>query len=291
MAQASLTQAQAQVHAAEQSLTMANQIYHDRTQSLAQINSASVALNQATINVHSVKLQTQSQVNSASAAIKQAKVNVNSAASTLTLQLKNDEIISPIAGTVVAISAQTGQSVQPQIPILTVETTTPVMATLNVPESDIQHLFVGMPMQITLPALMKSYQGQVLDIRPQTNPSTNEYQVDVKVNTANPKILSGMEVQASLHFTTDQKGIFVPAQSVVLLSDGGNEVFLVKNGVAQSRFVEIGAMTASQYQITSGLKTGDVLVTAGQNYLTNGEKVQIVNDKSRHVKGTGVTHS
>ncbi len=275
VAQAALNQANAQYQAAENSLQSAQQLYNDRTQAKTQMNSATAALNQATVNANNAKLQGQSQIKSASAALNQANVGTNEAASALSLQIKDDNVVSPIAGKVVSVSAQAGETVEPQIPILTVATTSPVIATLNVPESDIRLLPVGTNVNVNLPALTQTFAGKVIDIRPQTDPTTNEYQVDVKLATTDPQILSGMQAQGTLTYRNKRKSIYVPAQSVIILTNGGDEVFLVKNGVAYSQFVQIGAMTANQYQITSGLQPGDQLVISGQNYLTSGQKVQI----------------
>ena len=291
VAQAARSQAEAQYQAAQRSLTMANQMYNDRTQAQTQMNSAYAALNQAMINVNSIKAQTQTQINSAVAALHQAVVNESSAQSALMLQTKDDHIISPIAGKVVTVSAQAGQTVDPQIPILTVASTSPVIATINVPEADIRYVSVGSKISVNLPALVQTLPGQVIDIRPQPDPTTNEYQVDVKILTNNPNILAGMQVQGTMHLSTGAKGIYVPAQSVLILSDGGDEVFLVKKGMAYSQFVQIGNMTATQYAITEGLQPGDVLVTAGQNYLSNGDRVQIQSNASSTQKNHRGTHS
>jgi hypothetical protein len=88
--------------------------------------------------------------------------------------------------------------------------------------------------------------------------------------------LPGLQVEAS-QSGQGQPAIMVPADSVLSLPGGALEVFLDKNGVAQSQIVQVGVMTPTEYQITSGLKVGDLLVVQGQNLLSPGQRIRAIN--------------
>ena len=249
-AQASLNQAQVNAQAAQASLTVAEQVYGDRTAAQVQVAAA-----QATLG--------------------QAQVGEQAAQNALDLQLRNERIVSPVAGTVASVSAQPGEAVLPQVPLMTIESGSPVIATLNVPEAETSAFPTGAAVSVTLPPTGQTFTGKVVDLRPSPNPNTNEYMADVQLATTTPGVLPGMEVQGVVTLPGTRKAIYVPAQSVLPLSDGSDEVFVVQNGIARSRLVDVGTVGATQYQITSGLAAGEVLVVAGQNYLSDGQPVKV----------------
>lgn len=250
-AQASLNQAQVNATAAQAALSVAQQVYADRTAA-------------------------QAQVDAAQAALVQAQAGEQAAQGALDLQVRNETIVSPVAGTVAAVSAQPGQAVLPQVPLLTIDSVSPLIATLNVPAAQIGDFPVGAAVSVSLTATGQTLPGTVSDIRPSPDPTTNEYMVDVQVAKAPPAVLPGMEVQGLVTLRGTAQAIYVPAQSVLPLSDGSDEVFVVEHGVARSLLVDVGAVGASTYQITGGLTPGEVLVVAGQNYLSDGQPVKVV---------------
>ncbi|MCL6599137.1 MAG: efflux RND transporter periplasmic adaptor subunit [Alicyclobacillus macrosporangiidus] len=252
-AQTSLGQAQAQYQAAQSSLKLAQAMYDDRTQ-------AKQALDNAL------------------AAVKQNAANLQTAQATLEMQVKNGQVTTPISGYVQAVNAQVGQTVGPQTQMITIASMDPAMATVEVPEFDIGKLKVGTKMSVYVPTLQQTVEGKVLSIHPQLDSATNQYPVDIELDGGGAKLLPGMQVEARQETASSQTAILVPADSVLSLQSGAQEVFVVQNGVAHSRIVQVGAMTSDQYEITSGLQTGDQLVVKGQNLLSDGDKVKIVPD-------------
>jgi hypothetical protein len=155
------------------------------------------------------------------------------------------------------------------------------MTTIGVPESDIGRIHSGAPMSVRIPALGVTLSGHVLDIRPLLSTATVSYPVDVRLDAPPSsqilgKLLPGMQTIAVLHTTSVQKTVYVPAASVLSLQSGATEVFVVRHGKAFGQIVQVGAMTANTYQITSGLTPGALLVDNGQNLLSNGDTVRIV---------------
>ena len=52
-------------------------------------------------------------------------------------------------------------------------------------------------------------------------------------------------------------------------------VFVVANGQAQLRIIKIGRQIADEYEVVSGLNSGDQVVTEGAAALTDGQPVTI----------------
>ncbi|MCL6636771.1 MAG: efflux RND transporter periplasmic adaptor subunit [Alicyclobacillus sp.] len=250
-AQTSLQQAQAQYQAALSTLKIAQALYDDRTQAKQALDNALSALNQN-------------------------RVNLQTAQATLSMQVHNGQVVSPISGVVQAVGAQVGQSVGPQTQLITVASTDPAMATVEVPEFDVGKLKKGTKMNVFIPTLNRAVEGQVLAVHPQLDSNTNEYPVDIEIDGSGLTLLPGMQVQARQETQSSETAILVPADAVISLQSGSQEVFVVQNGVAHARIVQVGAMSSSQYQILSGLNPGDQVVVQGQNLLSDGDKVRIV---------------
>jgi hypothetical protein len=72
----------------------------------------------------------------------------------------------------------------------------------------------------------------------------------------------------------DANTIRVPA--VAVIQRGQMElVFVVVNGQAQLRIIKIGRQIADEFEVVSGLNSGDQVVTEGASILTDGQPVTI----------------
>jgi len=88
----------------------------------------------------------------------------------------------------------------------------------------------------------------------------------------------GEFVEAVLHLTTQANALLVPSQAVQN-GQAGQYVFVVKpDFTVESRVVAIGRTIDQQSVISSGLASGETVVTDGQLSLTPGAKVRITAD-------------
>ena len=250
-AQAAYNQTKAQYDAAVSSLNLAKQMAADRTQEKQALDQASNTL-------------------------RQNQVSYQTAQSSLQVQLQNGQVISPISGVVQSVGAQVGQSVGPQTQLITLASDNPVMATVDVPPNEIAKMKPGVGMSVDVPNLSQTFSGRVLDVHPQLDASTNEYPVDVIIDGEHPELLPGLQVEAQLTQSGGQKVILVPADAVLSLQSGAQEVFVLNGNKVHSRIVQVGDMTSTQYEITGGLKVGDKIVVQGQNLLSDGDTVKVV---------------
>lgn len=279
-AQTSLTAAQTQlaVVQAQQAaqITQAQQQYNNAL--LQYANSQSAAQGTLANSKSQVDQQSQAVTNAgstdsvmvAAAQLQQAMTNVQ----VISEQLQDGNLTAPIEGVVTAINAPAGQMASGQGSVVTIASTNPTLATVNVPETMIGKLKVGTDMAVNVPTLSKSYTGKVYAIHPTIDPVTKSYAVDVQVEDSKHELLPGMFSEATLK-SEGRKGILVPADAV-LDESTGNAVFVVENNKAKKVIVQIGDITSSQYEIKSGLNAGDVVVVKGEELLSNGVPVQVV---------------
>jgi len=189
----------------------------------------------------------------------------------------NTQLRSPISGVVTARNYDNGD-VFTQLPILTVQQLNPLKAIVNVSESYFSQVKLGMAVKINLDVYPnEEFTGKVSLIYPTIDAATHTFGVEVTINNPNLRVRPGMFGRVTLNFGTINN-IVVP-DAAVQKQSGANDkfVFIVENGIARYRRVELGQRLGSDYEILSGLHDGDVVVTAGQSRLIDGSPVVILN--------------
>jgi RND family efflux transporter MFP subunit len=255
--------AQAQVGQAQAALDAA------KTAAENQVAAAQSALNQEQVAYDTVLNNPQLQVNAAGVQTAQAGIDYYQA------QIDNGQITAPVGGYVIAVNAQVGQGVGPQSGIVTIASMSPLQATVKVPESSIGKIQVGQDMTVYVSATDEFLAGKVSALHPAPDSANQQYAVDVTLVPGKQQLLPGMQVEAHV-LSKGRKGIIIPTDSIITMQSGSYSVFLVQKGKARQIAVQVGAMTGSVCQITSGLQVGDELVVQGQNLLSDGDNVQIV---------------
>ncbi|SPF51603.1 hypothetical protein SBF1_520002 [Candidatus Desulfosporosinus infrequens] len=273
-AQAQVAQAQQALDSAktnQASVTTQTQSTLDATQTTASnsIAAAKAALQQAQVNYESLLTNPLLKVNAAQLDASQAGVQVIGA------QINQGEIDSPISGYVVAINAQPGQAVGPQGGFITIASMDPLTATVDIPETSIASIKLGMPMDVSVPAVSEILPGVVSAIHPLPDGTNKKYSIEITLQKSQATLLPSMRAEAQA-VTQGAKGIVIPADSVLTMQSGALSVFVLKDGIAHPVVVKVGAMTDTVYEITSGLNVGDQLVVQGQNLLSEGDKVKVI---------------
>jgi membrane fusion protein (multidrug efflux system) len=86
-----------------------------------------------------------------------------------------------------------------------------------------------------------------------------------------------MSARVSVTTSTVDDAILLPAQAVVSTADG-NAVWLVQDGTAVPRPVEVADRTADQVRVVSGLAEGDQVVVEGLIRLRPGAPVRVLEE-------------
>ncbi len=198
----------------------------------------------------------------------------------LTTAIKNVEdntrLQSPINGIITNRNYDNGDVYGGQ-PILTVQQLNPLKALINVSESNFTNVKVGMPVNIQLDVYGDEiFTGKVSLIYPTIDPSTHTFGVEVAINNSNMRVRPGMYARVTLNFGTG-KSVIVPDVAVQKQAGSNDKyVFTVENGMARYHKVELGQRLGDDYEILSGINSGDVVVTAGQTRLIDGTPVEII---------------
>jgi hypothetical protein len=121
-----------------------------------------------------------------------------------------------------------------------------------------------------------SYVGQVLNV------DTGMFRVRAAFD--HEVALSNHIIVGYVHIGTMKDVISVPNE-ILAESDGEFFIWTVRNGCAYTQNVLLGESSGYGAVVLEGLHDGDMVVTAGQAQLSNGDKVSIADNKevARHI--------
>ena len=141
-------------------------------------------------------------------------------------------------------------------------------------ERDLAAISVGKRVQLVSPAAPESMAiGEVTSINPQI--SLDSRAVGVTVEFDNPGgWLPGASTDATLVVQSKPRALTVPPTSIVNRDDR-SVVFVVSDGRAQARPVDLGWPEVEWIEIVSGLSAGDLVVVEGAAQLDDGSPVEV----------------
>jgi RND family efflux transporter MFP subunit len=202
------------------------------------------------------------------------------------LDLDYTSIRAPIDGVVSERRIKKGNMVLPNQAVFRVTGLSPLRAMLHVPEHQMNKLRKGHTAQFTVDALQDATFSGIIDrTSPVVDPLTGTVKVTVKVNDTTGRLKPGMFARIHIIYDLHTHALLVPKEALVT-EDRENAVFLVKDGKALRKLVEIGYRNGTHIEIMEGIAEGDVIVTTGKGSLKDQTKVEVVTeDKGTETSG------
>ncbi|HET9281585.1 MAG TPA: efflux RND transporter periplasmic adaptor subunit [Candidatus Angelobacter sp.] len=196
-------------------------------------------------------------------------------------QLSYSEVRSPINGVITDRPLYPAEMASTSTPLLTVMDISQIIAKAHIPQSDALLLHKGDQATITMAGLEKPVVAKVSLVSPALDP--NSTTVEIWVQAANPEqqLRPGMTAQIAITAQTVKNALVIPVSALINAKEDAAQVMVVDaQSQAQSRDVKVGIQSGDQAQIVSGLKPGEVVVTAGAYGLPDKTKVKIERPES-----------
>ena len=192
--------------------------------------------------------------------------------------VENTTLISPISGIVTARNYDKGDMYAGQ-PVLVIEQIKPVKIMINVSEPFFGKVKKGTPVYITLDAYGEEvFKGKVARVYPTINQTTHTFQVEIQIPNSNERVRPGMFARVTLPYGK-KNNVVVPDRAVQkLMGSGDRYVYIYNPADSTVRYskVELGRRLDTEFELYSGVKSGEMVVTKGHMALTNGAKVEVV---------------
>ncbi len=185
-------------------------------------------------------------------------------------------------GTISSVAAEAGQVVAAGQTVITLADAGTTEVAVNVPEDQIQRIKLDQPAQVSLwSAAGKTYPGRVREISASADPATRTYAVRVTLLQAPDDLRYGMTASVQFEITGLPDMIQLPLPALVE-HEGKAGVWIFKPeadaavGTVDFRPVVSAGLAGNAVMIGSGLKPGEIVVTAGAPLLHAGQKVRLL---------------
>jgi multidrug efflux pump subunit AcrA (membrane-fusion protein) len=211
-------------------------------------------------------------------AIVSAQANVEAAQTQVAVAQKAiaDTVIrAPFAGYISSRPTAVGEYVSSASIVATILRTNPIKAQIQVAEADVPAAVVGRGVSIEVDAYKnRKFAGTVSAVNPAVDVNSRSATVEALVSNDDNALRTGMFVTAHINREGGARAVFVPKAAVAPdPTTSSYKVFVVQDGVAHIRVVQLGTEEADSYQIISGVDADETVATSGLDRLYEGAKV------------------
>lgn len=200
---------------------------------------------------------------------------------------------APFAGTVAATYVENYQTVAINEPILRLLDTSHIEMEINIPEQ----LIILMPYIDKIYCRFSAlgdheFEAQIAEVGTEASAVTRTYPVTLVIKQPtekNLRILPGMagvvRGTAKKEALAKLKRLQIPETAVFSLEEGKTSVWIVDvdTQTVHAREIEVGGATPLGLRVT-GVEPNEVIVTAGANYLKEGQKVRFLSNEKQNNK-------
>ena len=190
------------------------------------------------------------------------------------IDFEHVKIISPIDGIVLERLVNPGESTHREQIVMKLGSLNTVYAAPKISEDKMHVIQLGMAADCTFPAYPgEIFRGKIVKIDPNIDPLTRTFTAYVEVKNDDLRLKPGLS--GFVRIRRSLKDVLaVPSIAVMNPSGEQPTVFIVsKEGRANEHKVRTGAVVNAMTEITSGLQPGETVVTVGQLYLKENDKV------------------
>lgn len=214
----------------------------------------------------------QANVGTAQAAYNTALTNVDQARKFVS----DTAIYAPISGYVSERVADLGEYTNPNAPntkIVTILRTSVLRLRVDVPEQNIGKVAVGQGVSLKVSAYPdRNFAGTIVRVLPAVNTTSRTLTVEAEVESGG-LLKPGLFATARIAQSKAEPGLFVPARAI--RTDGGvTKVFVIENGRATEKIVQVGDTENDLIQIKTGLKEGEQVAVSNIEQLFDGVTVR-----------------
>lgn len=251
------------------------QIYPDILEAQLQSNESALALAQVdyqrAVALYDKRVISQQQLDTQTNNLRNAEAMVDQTKA----QLVQHNIVAPVSGRLGLKYVDVGDYVNAGANLVNLQQIDPLRIEFSVPDRFINQVKIGDKVEI-MPSSTPDeiYVGNVYALDSAVNTESQSFSMWAQIPNPYHQLLPGAYVYITLYAGKPKPVIIVP-QTTVSYSPEGAYVFEIENDTAKKVQVTPGERMGDNIEIISGLKAGDVVVTAGQVKIFDGSKVRI----------------
>lgn len=188
-------------------------------------------------------------------------------------QRRVDELTvrAPVDGFIGTLNVQNRMVVAANAPLMTLVDLSKLEVEVEVPESYVADIGLGMNAEITLPSGTAT--GKLSALSPEV--VRNQVLARVRFDGEQPKGLRQSQRVTARLLIEERPNVLMLPRGPFVESEGGRHAYVVRDGIAERTPIQLGATSISAVEIVSGLKQGDKVVVAGTDTFNNANRVTI----------------
>lgn len=180
---------------------------------------------------------------------------------------------APISGVVSARDIKVGQHINTGDATFRITDTSELVAYLRIPQSELDKFSAGHVAEVQVDAMPEEvFAATIIRISPTIDTRNGTFRATASIDNRNGFLAPGMFGRFEIAYEKHSDVLVIPAQAV-LQEDNVSVVYVVDNGAAVRRPIEIGIEKDGNVEVVSGLEGDEQIIVTGQNGLRDGSKV------------------
>lgn len=211
------------------------------------------------------------EVMAASKGLTQAEIDTKIAQ----MELEKTNIKAPFGGIITDIKVSPQENVLAGRELFILVNISQIKVQAKVLESEVGKMKVGHEASLRFSAYPgKEFKGRVEAISPVIHPEDRTCTVHILVDNPKEEIKPGMHAEVEIAADIYKDRLLVP-QEAVLVRGGRKLVFVVEEGLAKWRYIEVGLENEDYAEVLDGVKEGEPVIVEGHFTLAHDAKVQV----------------
>lgn len=271
-AQAALREAEARLTQATREAQRRRELFQQQAIAREEMEQAIQAETTARANTEQARLTARSLLagNPAEAA---ARARVASSKA----QLAKTTIRAEVAGTVLTRNAEPGDLVQPGRILFEIAQTGDTEIQVPLDEKNLEVLAIGQTAMCIADAYpARPFPAKVGFIAPSVDPQRGTVDIRLTVTPVPSFLRQDMTVSVNVETGRRDKAIVVPNEALTAMDGNRAELWLIVDGRATKRPVQLGLRGLTQTEVTSGLHVGDWILSDARASVAPGDRVRVV---------------
>ena len=185
---------------------------------------------------------------------------------------------SPIDGIVGRVYLDKGESVSPNVAVAQIVNMDVVKVRVNIVERDIPKVKEGKPAKIRVDAYPgEVFKGMVERVSPVVDLASRTAMVEINIPNSDHRLKPGMFARVNI-LIDEKKGVLIVPRDAGIRDGSLCYVFVVEDGKARRRKIELGVNEDNRFEAIKGLEEGMIVVTMGNTVLKEGDRVEVMTD-------------
>lgn len=232
-------------------------------------------------DAHGKDLAAQAQVEAAQAAQAAARQQLavsQAALKRLQTMFAYTRITAPFDGVITKRFADNGAMIQAgttqSMPVVQLAEEGLLRLGIPVPESSVPLVHLGMPAEVQVPSLQRTFAGKVARFSDQVAFDTRTMYTEIDVPNPSGVLVPGMYAYATLTLDQRPSALAVPIEALTRGANATTVTVVDAQHRAVTRTVTLGLETPNAVEVLSGLQAGEDVVVSGASLLRPGQIVQ-----------------